>query len=196
MLSRVYQFSSRATSASADNRWLSHAQRRRLDAEAIRDAMLFISGELDIRQGGKTIPDGLRSEFDHKFTGTRRSLYSPVFRNNLEDIFEVFDFANPNMVAGDRAASAVPTQSLYLMNSGFVRDRSAALARRVLQSGDQTAPERIILAYQLALNRPPSAEELQLASQFLGDLNETDSLAKLTDLCQSLFACVDFRFLN
>ena len=196
MLSRVYQLSSRAKAPDKDNFWLSHANRRRLDAEAIRDGMLFISGELDITQGGKTIPDGLRSEFDYEFKGTRRSLYSPVFRNNLEDIFEVFDFANPNMVAGNRSASAVPTQSLYLMNSGFVRDRSSALAKRILQSEAATAPERVKLAYELALNRPPTKAESELAAKFIDDLNETDSLAKLTDLCQSLFACVDFRFLN
>ena len=196
MLSRVYQLSGGDQSRDVENFWLSHANRRRLDAEAIRDGMLFISGELDIKQGGKTIPNGLRSEFDYEFKGTRRSLYSPVFRNNLEDIFEVFDFANPNMVAGNRSASAVPTQSLYLMNSGFVRDRSAALAQRIVQSEANTATDRVKLAYELALNRPPTDEELKLASEFIGDLNDTDALAKLTDLCQSLFACVDFRFLN
>ncbi len=196
MLSRVYQLSGGKAADDADNFWLSHANRRRLDAEAIRDGMLFISGELDIKQGGKTIPKGLRSEFDYEFKGTRRSLYSPVFRNNLEDIFEVFDFANPNMVAGNRSASAVPTQSLYLMNSGFVRDRSAALAKRILQVDAKSAKDRVNLAYELALNRPPTAEELKLASNFIGDLKDTDALAKLTDLCQSLFACVDFRFLN
>ena len=52
------------------------------------------------------------------------------------------------------------------------------------------------LAYELALNRPPTKAESELAAKFIDDLNETDSLAKLTDLCQSLFACVDFRFLN
>ncbi len=198
MLSRVYQLSSAppTAGADADNFWLSRANRRRLDAESIRDAMLFISGELDVKQGGKTIPKGLKSEFDHEFTGTRRSLYSPVFRNNLEDIFEVFDFANPNMVAGDRAASAVPTQSLFLMNSGFVRDRSAALARRILQAETGPTADHVNLAYELVLNRPPTGGESKLARDFLGDLRETDALARLTDLCQSLLACVDFRFLN
>lgn len=202
MLSRVYQISSQpdsATPANADpdNQLLSRAHRKRLDAEALRDAMLFASGELDATVGGKTIPGNLRSEFDYTFSGTRRSLYSPVFRNNLEDIFDVFDFANPNLVAGKRGASAVATQALYLMNSPFVRDRAEAAAKRVMNSYAAGATEaRIKQAYLLTLSRPPVAEELRLAAEFLGGDNAEDQLANLTDLCQSLFASVDFRFLN
>ena len=201
MLSRVYQISTSANSTNPadkdpNNFLLSHALTKRLDAEAIRDSMLFVSGELNATVGGKTIPGDLRSEFDYTFTGKRRSLYSPVFRNNLEDIFNVFDFANPNLVAGKRGNSAVATQALYLMNSPFVRERAEAAAKRIIRSDSETTAARIKEAYRQTLSRSPTAEELRLATEFLGDESSGDQLANLTDLCQSLFACVDFRFLN
>src|SRR5262249_5898659 len=99
MLSRVYQMSSAADSAEGrkldpENRLLWRANRRRLDAESIRDAMLTVSGTLDRTAGGPSIRPGTMAERDYRFEDTRRSVYTPVFRNRLLELFEAFDFAN------------------------------------------------------------------------------------------------------
>ena len=81
-----------------ENRLLSHASRRRLDAESLRDSMLHCSGELDLTAGGPAIankgkgPIAKKIEYSYNFKSMRRSVYVPVFRNTLLDIFEVFDF--------------------------------------------------------------------------------------------------------
>ena len=98
MLSRVYQLSSLPGAGAAerdpDNRLLSHAKRRRLEAEEIRDALLLAAGRLDLARGGPnfgaTTP---ASEYGYIFTDVRRSVYTPAFRNRRLELFEVFDFA-------------------------------------------------------------------------------------------------------
>jgi hypothetical protein len=166
---------------------------RRLDAEALRDAMLMVSGRLDLSAGGPTIRPGTKSEFGYRFESERRSLYLPVFRNALPDLFAVFDFPDPNLVAGKRHTSTLATQALYFMNHPFVIDQSQHAAEALLQSGGGRVLDRVDLAYRRALGRPPSAVEADLAVEFLGD---SPTLSTWASFFQSLFACVDFRFVD
>lgn len=163
---------------------------RRLDAEALRDSMLAVSGQLDKTMGGPSMREGTRSEFDYKFESDRRSLYLPVFRNALPDLFSVFDFPDPNLVAGKRNTSTLATQALYFMNHPFVIAQSQHAAEAL---GDGDVIDQVTSAYRRSLGRSPSPKELTLAEKFLGETPDSGAWAAFY---QSLFACVDFRFMD
>jgi hypothetical protein len=205
VLSRTYQLSSEtspeARKLDPENRLLSHAPRKRLDAESIRDSILAISGQLDLTTGGPTIKPGSKSEFGYTFNdpsldGRRRSLYVPVFRNTLLDLFEVFDFADPNLVVGRRSSSTLPTQALYLMNSPWVTGQSRHAASRVLElASSQQA--RIEYAHRLFLGRHPRPAERQLAESFLSEAkSDEERLAAWSQICQALYSSLDFRYVR
>jgi hypothetical protein len=205
VLSRVYQLSSESGQAVAardpENRWLGRAHRRRLDAEVLRDSMLFCAGRLDMAQGGKTLKPGTTSEFEYDFSSQRRSVYVPVFRNAPLDLFEVFDMANPNLVGGVRTPSTRATQALLLMNSPFVLDQAQAAAEQLLAMAKTSSDdERLIAAYRRVLSRDPTAAEMSLTRQFIasgGTGAEAENPVKVwTAFCQTLFSCVDFRYVH
>jgi hypothetical protein len=160
--------------------------RRRLTAEAIRDAMLTVSGELKLTMGGRSYPEARAADYGFEFSEPRRSVYVPVFRNALPEIFEVFDFAAPSMVVGRRNTSTVATQALFLLNDPFVHDRARAAAERIARSFPE-ATRQIPHAYWLALGRAPTERELRLA---------IESGASLADLVHVLFASIDFRYVD
>jgi hypothetical protein len=206
VLSRVYRQSSQfrpdAFAADPDNRLLWRAPQRRLEAEAIRDAMLAVSGQLDpSRRAGSLVPEltgqsvsmiaftkGLPGDLD----GTRyRSIYLPVLRDNLPDVLDLFDFAEPSLVTGSRDETNVPLQALYLMNSGFVHAQAQALAQRLLQEAP-AQQGRIQRAYELCFNRSPDPAELDLIQAFFQQTGGT-GLHQWTLFCQSLLASAEFR---
>ena len=219
VLSRTYQLSSAHDSAAnetdPDNLLLWRASPRRLDAEAIRDAILATSGQLDLAPpktsfvatvGEGYVGKGIKPEAFSDYESNHRSVYLPIVRDCVPDALDIFDFAEPSLVVAARDVTNVPAQALYLMNDSFVRAQSAALAKRILAS-PLDYPQRIKLAYQLALSRSPSDAELVRANQYL--LNEARGLipTKNNDktsaaeqswstFCQALFACAEFRYLR
>src|SRR5262249_51051627 len=116
VLSRTYQLSAvgsaGAVAADPENRLLARQNRRRLGAECLRDTMLAVSGRLTLDRGGPTYPAKLAADYHYQHTDTRRSVYAPVFRNALPELFAVFDFADPSMVTGQRNVSTVAPQAL------------------------------------------------------------------------------------
>ena len=138
-----------------------------------------------------------------------RSVYLPVARNALPRSLEVFDFAEPSMVIGQRESSNTPAQALYLMNNEFVLEQSDALGRRIVQEAE-TPTERINLAFRLVYSRPPTAEELKASLQFFRSADTTPAagqqgstrsdkeqkFAALSQFCQALFASAEFRYVN
>ena len=207
-LSRTYQLSSTRNSelgtrnyaaADPDNRLLSHMNRRRLEAECIRDAMLQVSGQLDLTMGGQTFKPGLSSDFGFKQGDVRRSVYAPVFRNTLHEIFEVFDFADPSVSTGRRNVSTVAPQALFLLNHPFVGDQAKAAATNLLAEKQWTTDEaRIMRAYRVTLGRLPSASEKRVALGFLSEAT-SDNVAAVdawAQLYQAMFASMDFRYVN
>lgn len=166
---------------------------RRIDAEALRDAMLSVSGELDRSvQGGATIPEGTRSEFGYGFKELSRSIYVPVFRNQLPEIFELFDFPDPSLVADRPGDSTLATQALFLMNHSWVVERSAKAAKR-WAADEASIPEAIEHAYWSCFGRAASIAEVELAETFLGSAPDEETW---TAFAQSLFASVEFRHLK
>ena len=193
MLSDVYSRSTLGKSDDADpeNRFYHHAHRRGLDAEAIRDAVLTLAGTLEEKSGGPSLPSGFKSEFGHKFTTLRRSVYVPVFRNSGYELFNTFDFANPNFTMGKRSRSSIPTQALFLTNSDFIHRHSAEAASELLQQPAESDAERVELAFRRTLGRMPTQEEAEMALDFVRDSNDS-----WTALQRTLFASIDFRFLQ
>ena len=184
-----------------ENRSLSRGFRRRLDAESIRDALLQISGSLDLSlQSGCTIPN--LSTYDNEFHHDEhplycRSVYVPSFRNTMLDVFEVFDVANPNVVTGKRTNSLRPAQSLYMLNSPFVMDQAERAAAMLLKSSSFHPGElsrRIQDVWRICLGRKASAAELTASLQIIG--KEPDSERAWSTLWHSLFASVDFRYVD
>jgi len=197
VLSRVYRLdsqpSAQALRVDPDNRLLSHVRRRRLDAESIRDALLRISGRLDLRLGGPNIKPGTKIEYGYQFTSTRRSVYVPVFRNTLPELFATFDFADPNLPIGSRTSSAIAPQALLLMNNPFVIEQSRAAAGALLRRSELTRAERIRVAWLQVIGRAPSPRELELGLDFVG---RSDSPDRWQLLYQTLFQSIDFRYLR
>ncbi len=215
MLSSSYQMSAQynpsAYAKDPDNRLVWRMDRRRLEAEAFRDAILSVSGKLDGTRGG-AIPvqnNAPRQILDGSMqipASLRRSVYLPTLRNNIDDLFMVFDFPDPHAPLGKRHITSAATQALYVMNSPFVIEQSKAWAQRLagIPSLDDTG--RIKRAFVEAFAREPSNAELLRTTAFLNEFSDA-ATAKESDasarrnlawqaFCQSLIASTEFRFIN
>jgi hypothetical protein len=245
--SRAYQLTSRdepaALAADPQNTLYWRQGQRRLEAEAIRDAMLAASGRLDLAPGEGSVVTtigngevGRGIDPDRRGSGSpKRSVYLPIVRGAVPESLQVFDFPEPSILTGQRDVTTVPTQALYMLNSEFVLEQSRAFAERLLgeESGakvgrrgrtvnlslssvaqvDRAAEhsatqQRIQEAFQTALGREPSAEEIAAAEAFLNEAAQaaaqSDSaddamrpdLKAWTGLCHVLFASAEFRYLQ
>ncbi|AMV20133.1 PSD1 and planctomycete cytochrome C domain-containing protein [Planctomyces sp. SH-PL14] len=216
VLSRTYRqasdFRSDCFEHDPENRLVWRIPKRRLPAEAIRDAMLCASGELDLSrpQGslvGRVIGDrpisliGLDRRLPRDLDGSvQRSVYLPVIRDRLPDVLELFDFAEPSLVTGEREKTNVPTQALYLMNSPFVSERSTAMARRLTR--ESTRPdEQVRMAFQICFARDPLPEESTrvmafLDSQHSGPEEQKTPPKSLVMFCQALLSTAEFRYVD
>jgi cytochrome c553 len=198
VLSRTYQQTSSIASPANDpeNRLLSHMNRTRLDAESLRDAMLSASELIDLTMGGKTYPANLSSDYDFTYNQPRRSVYTPVFRNSLPEVFEAFDFANPSMVTGRRNVSTVATQALFFMNHPSVREQAEGTAKRLLAELVDNERSRINLAYLITFSRRATDTEIALSEEFLTSAAGSSPAEAWTQLVQSLFSTIEFRYLR
>ena len=191
--SRAYGLASGAPpSSDPQNLLRARAPLRRLDADALRDAILFASGELDLSRGGRTIQKLTQYDHGYEFDSLRRSCYVPRFRNSVLDLFQVFDGPNQNTVTGRRGESQVPTQALFLMNSPWLSARAEAAARRVLAAAE-TREERLRLACISTLGRAPLDTERALFDARLGEAPE---LADWSAVLHALLASLDLRYLR
>jgi hypothetical protein len=199
VLSHTYRQGSRAdartVAADPENRLFGRANRRRLEAEAIRDTMLTVSGKLTPFAGGRNFADSVAADYGYKHTSTARSVYLPVFRNALPDVFEAFDFADPSMVVGKRSTSTVAPQALFLMNNPFPVEQARAAAARLLAENHPTDDARLTRAYRLALGRAPTDGERRAALRFLAN-QSGDPRAAWATVFQAVFASADFRYVE
>lgn len=179
------------TAADPDNRLLGRFARRRLEAECLRDAMLTLSGELELTDpNGPTDEPGREADYGFVALGVRRSVYLPAFRNAPAEMLTVFDQADPSMVVGARNRSTVAPQALFLMNHPFVRERARRTAQRGLErAGNDGARWEWLV--RSALGRGPMAGETAIAERALqGD----GALLEIwTSLVHALMASMDFR---
>lgn len=185
--SHVYRISSVATPEQMEldpgNRWFAKHRRRALDAEAIRDAMLAVSGRLNYAPGGPHPFPSVESwgftihyPFHAVYESDHRSVYLMIQRSRRHPFLSLFDAADPNISTATRDVSITPTQSLYLMNAPFVHAQASGLAQRLIASHDQDAEqnegvqdEMIRQAYWLTLSREASEQEVMRARQFLSE---------------------------
>ncbi|MBN9517975.1 DUF1553 domain-containing protein [bacterium] len=199
VLSHTYRQGSRADARTLttdpENRLFGRANRRRLEAEAIRDTMLTVSGKLTPFAGGRNFADTVAADYGFKHTSTARSVYLPVFRNALPEAFEAFDFADPSMVVGKRSTSTVAPQALYLMNNPFPVDQAKASAARLLAENLPSDDARLTRAYRLALGRAPTDGERAAARRFLAN-QSGDPAAAWATVFQAVFASADFRYVE
>ncbi len=219
VFSRSYQMASthhtEAAAADPDNRLLWRMPRRRLSAEAIRDTLLTVSGQLDPARGGPSL--GL--ELNNNIRGAggnvnpptwgnqipenvkqRRSIYLPLKRERPTgdlEIFSAFDFPHPNEITGVRPNTTVATQALFLINSPFVKKQAAQLAQRL--AGEESSDhDRLHRLYLLTTGRPPAADEIETTLAFLdqcedGLENGTRNEA-WTQLCHAVLGSNQFLF--
>jgi hypothetical protein len=161
-----------------ENRLLWRANRRRLEAEAIRDSLLAASGRLDLALGGTLFDAGNgdyatndQSNTKARYDVARRTLYLPVIRNAMLDLFSAFDYADPSMTIEQRSSTTSAPQALYLMNSPLVIESSRELAKRVIaEQPDGSA--RVDALYAHVLARDPTAQERERALAFVARLVE------------------------
>lgn len=179
VLSSAYAMSSKPAPAAEDsdpqNILLHRMNLKRLDGESIRDSLLSISGRLDPKLGGPSIPVHITSFMDGRgrpksgpIDGEgRRSIYISIKRNFLSPMMLAFDTPIPFNTMGRRNVSNVPAQSLVMMNDPFVIDQAVRWAKSLPESA--TPEERVRLMYVRALSRPPLAQEASDAKSFIAE---------------------------
>ena len=211
VMSHTYRMTSaHAATTDPDNRLLSHMNRKRLDAECLRDAMLSAAGTLERSFGGPGISEAKavdandskiqNLEYGYQFQDTRRSLYTAAFRNVRHPLFEVFDFADINQPIAQRTTSTVATQALFLMNSPKVIEQARNAADVVLKSAPET-DARITAAFRHSLQRQPTEKEKALVREYLESSQSGNATAEdIRDLwarfIQDLWSTPEFRFLD
>ena len=187
LLSKTWQLASTEVPASEkidpSNDLFWKFTRRRLDAESIRDTLLFVSGELDeTATGGHPFPPTKsfgftqHSPFVAVYETRRRSVYLMQQRSRKNPYLALFDGADPSSSTGVRLPSTTPLQALFMMNDPLAHNVAAKFAQRVVAAGKDES-SRITLAYQLALSRSPTMDEQQDCTEFLKRYRE-----KLTTL--------------
>jgi hypothetical protein len=203
MLSATYQQSSRFDTDSftkdPGNALLWRMNRRRLDVEAWRDAMLAVTDRLDTTIGGPSVSLDAVSN-------TRRTLYAAVSRHDLSWMLRLFDFPDPNITSGGRALTTVPLQQLFVLNSEFMFTNADGVAKRLQASArpGQTDADRIRQAYLLLYGRAVTERELDLGVNYLlaaepVTLNSPASpnrLSRWQRYTQALLAANEFAFID
>jgi hypothetical protein len=214
VLSRAYRMASTldsvSESADPNNRLLHRMNVRRLESEAIRDAMLAVSGRLDRTPFGRSVPPYLTPFMDGRgrpaATGPldgagRRTVYLNVRRNFLNPMLLAFDFPAPASTMGRRNVSNVPAQALTLLNDPFVLDQARLWADRLCSApgGPRSAEARLADAYVSAFARPPTDSERSQALDFLSQENQAlrgaDDPRSWASLCHVLFNTKEFLFI-
>lgn len=202
VLSRTWQQSSQYDvsnhAADPDNRYLWRMNPRRLEAEAIRDAMLAVSGNLnsdrplgtllgDVGEGavGQVVfePVIRKMDFNH------RSVYLPRVRSVLPEMLDLFDAPDASLVTGARETTTVPLQALYTLNNEFVQWQADDLSRRV---ANQPVDQQIDHAYLSVFGRPPTAVEKAAADRFF----DTFGAGSLAAYCQALMCTAEFGIID
>ncbi len=221
MLSSSYQMAATHSSAAAavdpDNALLWRFNRRRMQAEEVRDALLAVSGRLSDARGG-SLMQHKQHEYAkngdnnvHYDKSLLRTVYLPVMRSGLHDAMIAFDFADPSVSNGDRAATTVAPQALYMMNSDLLMKSAEALAVDLIKPAAAGAADiddaaRIVLLHQRALGRKPTELELKERGEFLqryeAALAARQPDAKLrrtaawTALCRVILASTEFVYVE
>lgn len=226
--SRAYRLASTGTANARQARSREHdpdalllwcRRPRPLEVEPLRDAILSLAGRLNVTPPAEHAltrwnPYQEDTLWSHKpfISGDRldlahRSVFIPVLRDSLPELYSLFDFADPGRVTGQRTESIVPAQSLYLMNSPWIQEHARMAAARFLAEETSDDRARIERLYRAAFTRQPTEAEVARALAFLADGTATDQtprtatgahtrLKRWTSLCQTILASAEFRYLR
>ena len=217
MLSSTYQMSStynaRAAEVDPENILQWHASRRRLEAEAIRDAVTAVSGDIDLTMGGTVLPYKDRQYVSNTskrggadYDMLRRAIYVPVVRSSMYEMFQAFDLPDSSTPNGDRNSTVIAPQALFVMNSSLVLKCTKSMAQKLLAKAELDDAARIREAYERALARPPAASDVDRALTFIARVekaaenHEPDAakrrLLAWQSFCKALMASNEFIYVN
>jgi hypothetical protein len=217
MLSSTYHMSSNydahAAEVDPENTLLWRASRRRLEAEEIRDAVTAVTGVIDLTEGGTML-----SQKDREYVSNtsrrggadydlpRRSVYLPVVRSSMYEMFQAFDLPDPSTPNGDRNSTVVAPQALFMMNAALVLKSTRSMASKLLAEGGIDDPGRVREVYERALGRPPAASDVDRALTFIAGVEkamterETDAakrhLFAWESFCKALLSTNEFIYVN
>jgi hypothetical protein len=166
-----------------------HGTRRRLDLEAMRDTLLFVSGQLDSTMGGRPV-DLTRDPFNR-----RRTIYGLVDRQNLPALYRAFDFAAPDQCVERRPRTTVPQQALFALNSPVVIEQARALARAP-ELSSLPPTNRVGALFRRVLGRDPTSRERERALSFLDQPGPAASLTPWEQFTQVLLISNEALFLD
>jgi Protein of unknown function (DUF1553)/Protein of unknown function (DUF1549)/Planctomycete cytochrome C len=215
MLSRAYQMSSEHSDSNyatdPDNKLVWRMNRRRMDAEAIRDSILYVAGSLDLKRPEGSPTQSINGEIGRRANTdallkevTYRSAYLPVVRGMVPEFLSLFDVADPELVTGQRDVTTIAPQALYLMNNSVVLKQAEVVAHRLMQDShfaDDAA--RVDYAFRLVLGRPADSQERADVLAFLKNFETTlpsnmkpdqRHAEAWTNACQALLASAEFRY--
>ena len=201
MLSSAYQQSSLAPAASAkidpDNRLYGHMNRKRLEAEALRDSLLSAAGTLDLTEGGPAVRD---------FNAPRRSLYIITIRSDRTGFSSLFDTADSTGQVDKRTVSVVAPQALFLMNDPFVTAIMRKVATNALNDKSSDDGSRIDRLYRILYGRPVRRQELKIGLDYLAKTGvgnaainrpaEDGKLKRWESFCQILLCANEFMYID
>jgi hypothetical protein len=195
VLSQAYRQSAEQLPAAAridpENRLISHAPVRRLEAEQVRDALLSMTGKLDLKEGGPSVA----------WSEPRRSVYTKVKRNTHDSLLELFDTPESFTSTSQRNVTTSPLQALLMVNSPFMLKQADGFRERLRKDHPADEAARLDAAYQLAFGRPPTSIDRHRAKAFLDEqskrINTGDlRVAAWTDLCHVLLNASEFLYLD
>lgn len=210
--SRTYRLAtmieSGPTEMGTENRLLQRQNRRRLEPEEIRDTLLQLAGRLQRETRGSVVDHlpltQVNGEGEAKAKGVtvtdHRSIYQPVIRTSVMDVFEIFDFPNPSMPTGRRADTTVAPQALYLLNSPFVQETTHDFGERIMDPKFGTSGEAVLESiYRSIISRAPTDDEIVIMMPYFKQQFENADLPSPHDrakMAQALIASTLFQYLD
>ena len=207
MLSSTYRMSTQvnvnAAAIDPDNRLLWRMCRRRMEAEVIRDSLLAISNRIDLSIGGPALPgnktlvilSGAAVKDPNYYESNRRSVYLPVLRSGLYDVFQAFDFPDPAVVNGRRSSTTVAPQALFMMNGSLMEQASLEVATSLIRQHGEFG-QRVSAAYQAVYSREPTQTELSDWREFLTAYEGQSEQQVWQSVCRVLLSSNEFVFVE
>jgi hypothetical protein len=217
MLSTTYQMSAkhnpRAAELDPENTLLWRANRRRLEAEAIRDAVTAVTGILDFTGGGTILSYKDRQYVSNTsrrggadYDLPRRAVYLPVVRSSMYEMFQAFDLPDSSTPNGDRNSTVIAPQALFMMNAPLVLKATQDMAAKLLADSGKDDPARVRDVYERALARPAGTSDIDRALTFIAQLEksmaarESDPvkrrLSAWQSFCKALLSTNEFIYVD
>ena len=207
------EFHPAAALVDPENRLLWRSHRQRMDIEVLRDSLLAIGGQLDEAPAGSLLPTANRNYVTSTanvnpavYSSVRRSIYLPVVRSALYEVFTAFDFADPSTLAGQRDQTTVAPQALFMMNSSLVLEQVRSLAGQLLKTSERDDSARIRDVYNRAYSRDPYESEVSRCCGYLSRIRDALSTSGVegadievrawTSLCRAILSANEFVYVD